>query len=79
MNKKKRMKRKIHSVSLIFVIFSLIFFLIIRDNQFIRIMQELHISSGIYGEIRLRALTEGLLYIIFVILVSIIYTILEHD
>lgn len=79
MIKKKRIKRKLRSVSLIFVIFSLIFFLIIRDNQFIRIMHELHISSVVYAEIRTKALTEGLIYIIFVIFISIIYTIIEHE
>ena len=79
MNKKKRIKRKIRSVSITFIIFSLIFFLILRDNQFMRIMQELHINSGVYAELRLRTLTEGLLYIIFVIFVNIIYTILEHE
>ena len=79
MNKKKRIKRKIRSVSITFIIFSLIFFLILRDNQFMQIMQELHINSGVYAELRLRALTEGLLYIIFVIFISIIYAILEHE
>lgn len=75
---KKKNKHKIGKNVILFVVFSLLLFLIIRDMQFNYTMHELNIPRALYTKLRNKSLIEGLAYISTIISSGIVYMILYY-